>query len=86
MFGNGHVIFRVICHENQSRHRQPQDQLITKNLVTNENITQRSSFLALVNLPSFPHITYNFLCVQGPISQFRVVFWTPKIDIKQIKK
>ena len=45
--------------------------------------------LALVNLPSPPPpspITYDFLYVQGPISPFRVVFWTPKSDIKQIKK
>lgn len=45
-----------------------------------------AAIASLVNFTFFSLITYNFLYVEGPVSHFRIGFWTPKSDIRKIKK
>ena len=48
--------------------------------------TSITCLLIYVKFPFFFPLTYNFLCLQGPISYSRIVFWTPKSDIRQNKE
>ena len=76
------MIFRAICHENQSRHRQPQ----TNWLQHPRDQWKRQSrvFLFVVNLPSFFPLLTTFFACKGLLVTPEQFFLTPKSDIRQI--
>ena len=76
------MILRAICHENQSRSCQLQDQLITT--PTWSMKTSITCLLIYVKFPFFFPLTYNFLCLQGPISYSRIVFGLLKVTLDRL--